>query len=325
MTWVTWRQHRAEVVWALLLLLVLAAFLLLGSRAMFAAYEQVQHGTSVSACARSHSQDPICDALTGDFRSQFGAASVLLLGLTILPALAGMFVGAPLVARELERGTFRLAWTQGVTRSRWMLVKVSILLAGTVVLFGAFSVLLMWWRGPLDQVVGDRFADGFDLEGAAPVAYALFALALGILSGVLLHRVVPAMAATFAGFVVVRGVAEFVLRPQYLPPVARVSDPTQGNPTPYNGDWVFNNGFSYVDHAGHAVSSAQVASLCSDTAKGTYAGFTSCLHDHGIQFLNLYQPADRFWLFQGIESGLFLVLALALVVLALAWLRLRFA
>jgi len=34
-----------------------------------------------------------------------------------VPLLIGMFWGAPLISREFEAGTFRLAWTQGVTRS----------------------------------------------------------------------------------------------------------------------------------------------------------------------------------------------------------------
>jgi hypothetical protein len=236
-----------------------------------------------------------------------------------------MFLGAPLIAREVERGTYRLAWSQGVTRLRWMSVQVGALVVGTTLLFGAFSLLIMWWRGPLDHVNGDRFATGFDLEGIAPVAYALFALALGIAAGVLLRKTVPAMAVTLGGFAVLRGVVEFALRPQYLPPVARITDLTQSNSDAYNGDWVFNNGFSYIDRHGHPITSAQVASLCSGTFKGPTLDFASCLHEQGIQLLNHYQPAGRFWLFQGIESTIFLTLALALLVLAIWWVRARIA
>jgi len=39
------------------------------------------------------------------------------------PALLGIFWGAPLIARELETGTCRLAWNQSVTRTRWLTVK----------------------------------------------------------------------------------------------------------------------------------------------------------------------------------------------------------
>lgn len=135
MIWLTWRQHRGEMLFGTLLLALLAALLLLSGRDMFAVYQQTHQGTSVAACALNHSQDAICDGLTGDFRRQFGDYSVLLLTLTILPGLAGMFLGAPLVAREVERGTHRLVWTQGITRLRWILVKIGVLFLAIVLLF----------------------------------------------------------------------------------------------------------------------------------------------------------------------------------------------
>jgi hypothetical protein len=316
---VTWRQHRAEVLWSVLLLALLGILLTLSGREMFAAYQQIQQGTSVALCARTHQQNPICDALTSDFRRQFGDFSALLLILTILPALAGMFLGAPLVAREVERGTHQLVWTQGISRLRWIAVKIGALVLVTALLFGVFSLLLTWWRGPLDAVSGSRFSYGFDLEGAVPVGYGLFALALGIAAGTVMQRTLAAMATTLAGFVALRGVVEFALRPRYLSPVALITDPGQGNPRAYNGDWVLNNGFTYLDRQGHAISSADAVNLCTGSAKGATADFNICLHDHGVRLLNLYQPVERFWLFQGIESVIFLALAAALLGLAVWW------
>jgi hypothetical protein len=325
MTWVTWRQHRAEALWATLLFAALAALLYLASRPMFSDYQQIQQGASVASCVHSGGQNPNCDALTGAFRSQYGPASFLLLALTILPALAGMFCGAPLVAREVERGTHQFAWTQSKTRTRWILAHMGVLIACVILLFGALSLLIMWWRSPLDQVNGDRFASGFDLEGIAPVAYALFALALGVATGALLRRTLAAMALTFIGFVTLRGVIEFLWRPQYIAPVTRISDPTSNNPDAYSGDWVLNNGFSYLDRTGRHISDADAVSSCSGVAKGSSLDFTACLHDHGIKFLNLYQPAGRFWLFQSIESAVFVALALALFALAAWWVTKRIA
>jgi hypothetical protein len=46
--------------------------------------------------------------------------------LLVLPMLAGMFWGAPLVAREVEHGTHRLVWTQGVSRLRWATTKIGL-------------------------------------------------------------------------------------------------------------------------------------------------------------------------------------------------------
>jgi hypothetical protein len=156
MIWLTLRQQRIELAVATLLLTLLGVALILSGRDMFAAYQQTQHGASVVTCALSRSQDPICDALNGDFRRQYGDLSVLLLTLTVLPGLAGMFLGAPLVAREIEHGTHRLAWTQTITRRHWIGLKVGALVTATAILFTAFSLLLTWWRGPLDEVSGSR-------------------------------------------------------------------------------------------------------------------------------------------------------------------------
>jgi hypothetical protein len=325
MTWLTWRQHRSEVLVGGLLLAGLAAFLLLAGRDMFAAYQQVQQGASVAACSLHHSQDPICDGLTSDFRSRFGDASVFLLLLTLLPALSGMFLGAPLIAREVERRTQFLVWTQSVTRLRWIATKVGGVVVITLVAFAALSIFITWWRGPLDQVSGSRFAHGFDLEGVAPVAYALFALAVGIAAGALVRRTLAAMAITLGGFVVLRGIIEFVVRPMYLPPVALATDPGQGNLRAYNGDWVLNNGFHYLDRQGHTLTFGDTVNLCHGLAKGGALDFNTCLHDQGIRLVNLYQPADRFWLFQGIESAIFLGLAVALLALSVWWVRRRLA
>ena len=46
--------------------------------------------------------------------------------LLVVPLLIAMFWGAPLVSREFETGTFRLAWTQGVSRTRWLAVKLGL-------------------------------------------------------------------------------------------------------------------------------------------------------------------------------------------------------
>ena len=53
-----------------------------------------------------------------------------------VPALLGIFWGAPLVARELETGTYRLAWTQSVTRTRWLAVKVALVGLASVAVAG---------------------------------------------------------------------------------------------------------------------------------------------------------------------------------------------
>jgi len=96
-----------------------------------------------------------------------------------VPLLFGLFWGAPLVAKELEEGTQDLVWVQGVTRRRWMTSNVSWTLIAAVLWGAAMSALVSWWRGPEDILKGGRFGVSFDITGLVPVAYTVFAVALG--------------------------------------------------------------------------------------------------------------------------------------------------
>ncbi|MGH3881549.1 MAG: hypothetical protein ACRDSK_31370 [Actinophytocola sp.] len=68
---------------------------------------------------------------------------------SFLPALAGVFIGAPLFAREFEHGTWRLAVTQGVTRTRWFTTKIALVGTGVAGVAGLCAALFTWWRTPL--------------------------------------------------------------------------------------------------------------------------------------------------------------------------------
>jgi ABC-type xylose transport system permease subunit len=224
-----------------------------------------------------------------------------------------------LLAREIERATSRLVWTQGITRLRWLMVKLGALVLGTAALFAACALLLTWWRGPLDQAGGERFAYGFDLEGIAPVAYAIFALALGVAAGALLRRTLPAMAVTLGGFVALRGVIEFVLRPRFVAPIARVTDPAQGNPAAYNGDWVLNNGFACLDRQGHTISSADAVQQRGQRRRVELQCMLTAAGNPPTQPLSAGRPL----LAQGIENAIFLGLAAVLLALAVWWVMTR--
>src|SRR5258708_37240424 len=134
-----------------------------------------------------------------------------------LPALLAVFVAAPLVAREVEQGPHTLAWTQSITRIRWFTVKAVVLGVASVTAAVALSVLMGWWHQPLDVLFGSGSWTFFDTFGPAPIAYAVFALALGLTASVLIRRVVPAMAATLFVFAAVRTPLTF-LRPSFIPP-----------------------------------------------------------------------------------------------------------
>ena len=48
------------------------------------------------------------------------------LALMALPVLLSGFVAGPLIARELETGTFKLSWTQSVSPARWLAARLAV-------------------------------------------------------------------------------------------------------------------------------------------------------------------------------------------------------
>jgi hypothetical protein len=136
----------------------------------------------------------------------------------VVPALLGIFWGAPLIAREFETGTFRLAWTQSVSRSRWLLTKLILGALVTVAIAAVLTLTITWWSRGIDHVQADQYSN-FDLENIAPIGYALFAFALGSLAGAVLRRTLSAMVTTLGLFVLVRVAIEEWVRPHLFAPM----------------------------------------------------------------------------------------------------------
>ena len=214
MSWLIWRQHRQQALSGAATLALIALLLLLTGFHMHSVF---QH-TGLGRCLGNRHAD--CGNLQSAFESRFSTLRQLVPFFMALPALLGIFWGAPLIGRELEQGTHLFVWTQGVTRLRWLSSKLSALLALTLLLTVAYALLISWWLGPLDRSTGDRFQPGiFDQQGLVPIAYAVFALALGIAAGAVLKKTMPAMAATLVGFVGLRLIIASVVRRHFLSPV----------------------------------------------------------------------------------------------------------
>src|SRR5262249_49694296 len=143
--------------------------------------------------------DSNCPTIIQSFLRQYEFLTGAVPWLNLVPVLVAMLVGAPLVARELEHSTHRLVWTQGVTRLRWLAVKLGLVLIGCLLAEGILIALLTWWNGPFTRL-GGSFGKVFDLEGTAPVAYMAFALAAAVAAGTLLRRALPAMVLTLGLF-----------------------------------------------------------------------------------------------------------------------------
>jgi hypothetical protein len=313
MTWLVWRLHRTELYIAAALLAALTVLLLVTGVQMASQYH-----SAVTACTASHS----CANLASTLFLGSHAVGFLVIMTLGVPALLGLFWGAPLVASELETGTSQFAWMQSVTRKRWLAVTAGEMLLAAAVWGGAVSALVTWWSGPDNALQLDQFKPGrFDIMGIVPVGYALFAMALGLCAGALLRRTLPAIAVTLAGFIVVRAVVTLWLRPHYMSAITVTSKLTSPF-TPTGSYWQLGQGI--LNPAGQlvpapngvAVDGIPVGSLpsaCAAAASGIRPG-PSCRQAlaayHG--FIT-YQPASRYWAFQGIEFGIFAALAAALI------------
>jgi len=318
MSWLIWRQHRQQALSGAITLALLAVLLLLTGLHMHSVFND----SGLGRCLVSRHHD--CGNLQSAFESRFSTLRQLVPFFMALPALLGLFWGAPVIGRELEQATHLFVWTQGVTRLRWLSSKLAALLALTFVLTVSYALLISWWLGPLNRSTGDRFQPGiFDQQGLVPVAYAVFALALGIAAGAVLRRTMPAMAATLVGFVGLRILVASLARRHFTAPVKSTYVPLPGADVTHPGAWVFSQ--HTYDSAGRVVSPFDVPSTCPPTLHPTTAALDRCIRAHGFLNTDVYQPASRFWLFQGIEAALFGGLAVALLALTFWWVRRRLA
>jgi hypothetical protein len=164
------------------------------------------------------------------------------------------------------------------------------------------------------------------------VGYALFALALGVFAGVLTRKTQTAMALTLAGFLSVRLPVSLLARPRFLAPLERTF-PVAGitAPNQLRGDWILGAGV--YDVQGTLRSGGTSGAAFGDSAQAVCGRppdvppdplLEQCLANYGPAYnQEVFQPADRFWLFQTIETALFVVVAVLLLLAAIHWVRRR--
>ncbi len=305
MNQLVWRLHRNQVYFATAALGALALLLVVTGTVMDHDYLRFLH-----TCAATQS----CNEGQSQLYDGDGAIFDIVNLTMVVPLLFGLFWGAPLVAKELEDGTHNLAWTQGVTRRHWLRTNVTWVLLAAAAWGAVMAALVSWWRTP-ENALGSRF-DAFDIQGVVPVAYSLFAVALGIAVGSLFRRVLPALAATLGAFVAARVAVGVYLRPHLITPLTS-SAPLASGGAPA-GSWVLSSGLigPQGQGLGHGIALSQIPAACQPSGVGEKSIVLPCLVAHGFHQAVTYQPASRFWAFQGIEGALFLALAAGLIALA---------
>lgn len=338
MIWLAWRQSRAATLAACGLLAAFAVLVVASGLHLHDVYRSFGGGAHCEQlCARIEGHDHLL-------------ANALAPALLVVPALLGMFWGAPLVAREFETGTYRLAWTQSITRRRWLMLNIAVVGITALAIAGLASWLIDWWYTPLDTVRLDRLSpDIFATRGILVVGYTAFAVALGLAAGALIRRTLPAMAVTLVGFAAALAASTFGLL-HHLPfathTFQRLSSSTAGTGVNFQfasgaaGATVIPRATSLphglrlsssmANAAGRPISTARLHAIVvracpafvpaqqrppgAPTAQSTSA-FHACVRQLAthLQERITYQPLSHYWLLQGLVTAIFMASAAALI------------
>jgi hypothetical protein len=344
MIWLTWRQFRVQA--AAVAAIAVAFALVLATT-----------GPRLADLATTYRD--VFDHINANDRHLFYAGIVVI---AVAPAIIGVFWGAPLVARELEAGTHRLAWTQSVTRTRWLAIKLGVTALAAAAAVGLLTFAVTWWAQPLDGALSSTHGSlparltpvSFAMRGVVPVGYAVFAVVLGATLGAVFRRSLPAMAVTLAVVIFVQIAVPTWIRPHLMPTAEQtitfdrerldgisIGDTGPGSPLRISvntggvGNWVLSN--QTVDASGRATDLPSWFGAClpAPPAPGTTdatvrvqgpdtmdACFTR-LNAEGYRQHVVYQPAKHFWPLQWVELALFLTLSGLLTGFCFWWVRRR--
>jgi ABC-type transport system involved in multi-copper enzyme maturation permease subunit len=319
------RQHRFALVTVAALLGAAAVYLWIVGSTLHSAY--------AAAVACHPVGSPACQDAVNNFN---GLDNFLSNGIVqVFPVLIGTFIGAPLLAREMETGTFRYTWTQGFGRRRWTLAKLVALGLAVTVAAELFSLVLGWYYQPYFNTGNyalainelSPFNSGlFDLGRVTSAGWTLAAFAIGALAGMLIRRVVPAIAATLAVYAGLAFAVGGFLREHYLTPLVTTSLNLPGSAWVL-GQWWTKGGVTLSQAAMVQVMDPVFARLIPAVpSKDVYlfkqqalASTIQYLTQHGYTYWTRYQPGSRYWPFQWIEGGSLLALSVLLLA-ATVWL-----
>lgn len=333
MIWLTWRQFRTQAA------VVFAAVAALAATLAVTGPQLADHYKAAGSS--------LVDRISSSDQTLYYTGLALVLA---VPAVVGMFWGAPMIARELETGTHHLAWNQGVTRTRWLATKLGFGATVAMAAAGLTALAVSWWSSPVDRAVNAAGATdtyfprldpmAFAARGVVPVAHAAFAFVLGAALGLAIRRTLPAMATTLAAYIAVQISVPMWVRPLLIAPDRTTVPIEAGIPISIQdesgkeivvhpdlpGAWPLSQ--ETLNAAGQPSSLPSSFGDCLHAASGppTAQQFDRCIADLGTQGYRqrvTYQPAGNFWALQWAETGLYLGLALALTGLCVWWIRRR--
>jgi hypothetical protein len=327
-------EHRAALITILVAFVVLVIAIVSGRDAVSASYASYL----AAGCTRAHPANLAVCANTSNKFADIPSFTPIVIALRLFPLVVGTFVGAPLIAREVESGTYRFAWTQGVGRTRLLLVTLA-MLALIVTLVAVVLGLLLggWYAHPYEVInpaVGSQWQAGlFTTTWWMTPVWTLFALALGTLVGAIVKRTVAAIAVTaviFGGILVAVGqllprildvgavASSRVLLSDFLVGAINISGSRGVGPT---GSWLARGWFTgpggqlLTNHAANKVRDHLISLYMTKGGANDPSAPTRWLALHHYTYWLTYQPADHFWILQAL-MGLVVLALTALCCLA---------
>ena len=326
-------QHRAALITIFVAFVVLVIAIVIGRDAVSASYASYL----AAGCTLAH---PINLGVCANTANQFAdipSFTPLVIALRLFPLVIGAFVGAPLVAREMESGTYRFAWTQGVGRIRLLIVTLAMLaLIVTPVAVALGFLLGGWYIHPyavINVAVGSHWQSGlFTTTWWMTPVWTLFALALGTLVGAVVKRTVAAIATTavvVGGVLLAVGlylnrifdigaVASSRLMLSYFP-TGTINTVAFGGVGPsgsllVRGWFVGPGGRVLGSHAAKRVRDHVIGLYQSKSGANDPNAAKRWLSLHHYTYWFTYQPANHFWILQAVV-GLVVLAVAALCVL----------
>jgi hypothetical protein len=333
MIWFTWRQFRTQT-W-----ITVGALVLIAVALAITGHNLADLWTS-SGAAACHSD---CSTAVSTFLDQVHSGindkvyNYSLALMYVMPALIGIFWGAPLIARELETGTHRLAWNQSVTRTRWLATKLTIVGGASAASVGLLSWAVTAWAIHIDHANDNRITPLlYGSRGIVPIGYALFAFVLGVTMGMLIRRIVPAMAATLAIYIAAAVSMPLWIRARLIPTshatpaldTSSIDGFTIGGPDNQvrvlgrdgvPGAWILSN--QTITPTGHVFTGPADPQSCG--GNGSPKACLDWVGTLGLRQDITYQPASHYWPLQWTETGIFLGVALLLAGFCFWWTRRR--
>lgn len=341
MIWLAWRQFRVNLLAVYAALAVVAVLLLIT-------------GPNVADLYRTTGAE-FFDALNTDRGNQRNYA-IGILAMYVLPAIIGVFWGAPLVARDLETGTHRLVWNQSITRTRWLATKLLVVGVAAAVA-GTLSLAVTWWSDPIDKAVNQGYQGGeffsqprlsaelFGARGIVPIGYTVLAFVIGVTVGLLLRRTVAAMAVTLVAVVAVQIATPLLIQPNLLKPEVLTTTIQEGGIRSLSAseDGVIQRISVAIDEPGAWVHSSRTIDAAGNTVTSYPAWLDGCMRPGGPRgaktpqtdacFERLaaegyrqqfeYLPANRYWTLQWLETGVLVGVALLMSGFCFWWIRRR--